>query len=420
MAEGAARPGRVQITGANLAGLALAARLARHGHRVTVVSAGAPGERAAGYALGGHPDVIVDDLPLATTLPAAWRDLAKKSGRPMAGFLNAAHLDLVEAPAAVHRFADGTELALPADRGGQVKALEAVFGRAQALAWAGLVDECDALWQALRRHGAEAPFVADDAPAELQPKLTMGQLADRLDDARLRQLWLSAASRAGSSDPVRAPALLASRWSLERTFGRWQLLDQDSGLTQPLSVLTALLLTRLDEAGVEVIELVDGYEFTADVVVDCLAVDPPRRRWPWQPRIEAVRPPTIGHEVVDADDALGGHVREVVEHSPSGHPVVTWTRRLDADSALVTTHDHTRTGDPDPHWGWAADSIDGWMRRPPLHIEGGHWQVGAASHAGNEPWAELLSAALVSYQVHEHLTGADIRPTNRDAPRPPR
>lgn len=436
-------PAQVHLLGCSLASLALAARLARHGHAVTVIADGPAGGRAAPLELADQPGVTVDQLPPVTTLPAAWRDLATKSGRPMAGFLNAAHLSLVEAPAALHRFPDGSELPLPADRGGQTTALQHLVGRSQALAWAGLLDTMDEVWQALRRHGIESPHEPDQpAPAGLLPHQAMGDLADRLPDARLRMLWLSAASRAGSSSPSTAPALLGSRWSMERTFGRWQLLDQDTSLSQPLSQLTTLLLGRLDQAGVQVVPAPspnggvddptqqDRWPI-ADVVVDCRPPTPPPRRWTWRRPLDrghlrAVPPPRVQHTLVAAGAYHDGHLLEVVDHHGDGHPVVTWTRRVDADTAVETVHDHRSPGDLDPRWGWTIDSFQQWVDRPPLHArgrrpDGAGWQVSAASHAGNEPWAELLGAALVSYEVHEQLTGADIRPTNRTPPpRPPR
>ena len=39
-------------------------------------------------------------------------------------------------------------------------------------------------------------------------------------------------------------------------------------------------------------------------------------------------------------------------------------------------------------------------------------RASAASPAGPEPWAQLGSAALAVYELHERLTGEDSRPTN--------
>ncbi|NHB83987.1 hypothetical protein G7085_03060 [Tessaracoccus sp. HDW20] len=107
------------IRGATLAGLAAAARLARLGHEVTVVTDGGP--------LGGAtapPDVV--------TVPAAWRDLFKKSGGHLLAELNRARVELVEAPPRQHPLPDGSTLTLPDERGPQYRAVVARFGEAEA------------------------------------------------------------------------------------------------------------------------------------------------------------------------------------------------------------------------------------------------------------------------------------------------
>ena len=81
-------------------------------------------------------------------------------------------------------------------------------------------------------------------------------------------------------------------------------------------------------------------------------------------------------------------------------------------------HDH-RSATPRSEWGLAPASWRSWLARPPLRGPDGRWRASASSPAGNEPWAELLSAALAVYEIHESLTGEDIRPTNR-GPRAPR
>lgn len=43
----------------------------------------------------------------------------------------------------------------------------------------------------------------------------------------------------------------------------------------------------------------------------------------------------------------------------------------------------------------------------------GLFAASASSAAGTEPWAQLLSGALAAYAAHAHLTGEDIRPSNK-------
>lgn len=362
-------PGRdlgVRVLGDGLTGLAVAARLARWGHRIELVRTSRPTHTTPAHKSPAHKTPAPDPTPDgATTLPAAWRDLAKKTGQPLAGMLNAAHLELVEAPPETHHFADGTACALPTDRGAQLRTLEPLVGRTQARAWTALLDGADGLWQALRHNGVERPYSPTAPTTALLPTRTMADLADahRVTDPRLLHLWFTAATRAGATRPETAPALLASRWSLERTFGRWHLVDSRSGLVQPLTRLDDLFRLRLEEFGVRPIDHPTDRPAAAEV--DTRTPEP---------------------------------------------PAATLTDRLTRRA----------TPRPLPTGGWTIDSFRAWQRRPPLRVDGSHWRGSPASHAGNEPWAQLLTGALIAYEVHEALTGQDIRPTNRQAPSPPR
>ena len=406
----------VHITGGTLAGIAAALRLAKAGHRVSLDPAGPLGGRARGHDL---PGVLVDDLEPVITLPAAWRDLLKKSGRAFTAELARHDLDLVPAPAATHRWEDGTELLLPDDRGGQLHALRPLVGDAAADRWTALLDGADTVWQALRMTGTERPFPAGelDPPRiqELWGRRTLGQLARELRDRRLADLLLTAGWRAGASDPERAPAWLATRWTLPRTFGRWHLSDA-AGVAQPLGALVEVLTDRLVERRVDL----EPDAGDADARIDAVAPTPALRRgsaWArWRGRAVQpvpVRPPTVSHALHDDLDAREG-IQESVFHTASG-PVVGWQRTTPAGKVLVTSHDHTHLREADPAHGWDLTGWETWLGRPLLtpEQEGMPWRASAASHAGNEPWAELLSGALVTYEVHELLTGEDIRPTNK-------
>lgn len=414
----------VRIQGTSLSGLAIAARLARWGHRIELVG---PGPCSS-------PARSSTNTPPVTTLPAAWRDLIKKTGRPMAGLLNAAHLSLVEAPAARHRFPDGSEVVLPTDRGEQTRALQHLVGRPQALAWAALLDHADGHWQALRHLGVERPFHAFASVERLEPDRTMAKAARALTDERLRLLWFSAAARAGASKGPQAPAMLGSRWAMERVFGRWQVVDADTGLARPMSVLTDLLVARLAELGVHPVGTASTDPARASVSAE--VPTPPTSRWAWRRPARLLPDPRV-HDTTDdagsqSQPETTAGVRETVDHSADG-PTVTWHWRVADGRDQVLVHDHTaaqlasadRTsaGTATPaaeRLGWTIDTFAQWANRPSIHTEPGSWHASAASHAGNEPWAQLLTGAQVAYEVHEHLTGDDIRPTNREAPPPPR
>ena len=409
------------LQGAALAGLASAIRLARAGHRVTLDPAGPLGGRAHGRPLdAAHPEVLVDDLEPVFTLPAAWRDLLKKSGRPLVTELNAHHLELVPAAPAVHRFSDGAELVLADDRAGHLHGIRDVFGEAAATRWTDLLDRVDDLWQALRMAGVERPLPTEPDGRALGQHRTLGHLAQQINEPHLSRLLLSAGFRAGASDPERAPAWLATRWTLPRTFGRWHLStnpmgDDEQPTALAMNAMVGVLGDRLVDRGVE-LEAEPG---DAQVLIEAFAATPPSYEAPWWRRLfdrsaelTATRPPTIVHDLHPELDRVGG-LAETIFHGDAG-PVIAWQRNTPA-GVLVTSHDHTHPGSPEPAHGWDLSSWRNWIDRPRITPArpGGPWRASAASHAGNEPWAEVLTAALVCYEVHELLTGHDIRPTNK-------
>ena len=72
----------VVVIGGGLAGLAAAARLAKAGHQVELYEqSNALGGTWAPYQLDSG--ITVDDAPSIIGFPAPWRDLFRKSGRPL-------------------------------------------------------------------------------------------------------------------------------------------------------------------------------------------------------------------------------------------------------------------------------------------------------------------------------------------------
>src|SRR5690606_1881423 len=102
-------------------------------------------------------------------------------------------------------------------------------------------------------------------------------------------------------------------------------------------------------------------------------------------------------------------IAETVDHT-GARPVVTWLRPV-TDGVVASIHDHNLPV-ADPAWGLETGSARHWLRRPPVVSD--VLRASASSPAGSEPWAELGSAALAVYELHERLTGEDSRPTNKD------
>ena len=405
----AARP--VVVIGASLGGLAAAVRLARVGHHVVVLDE--KSEPSLGPWLS-RPVVA---------LPAAWRDLFRKSGRILDAALASEGYELVPAQATRHEFADGSTLDLPTDRGQQYAAVARLAGEDAAAAWRGLLDAADETWQLVRRAGleTEADLTEFRTRRFLTDPRTIASEAERLPDARLAALVRSAADRLGSA-PDETPYWLLSRPSVERTFGLWSITRD--GVPQPAETLTELLHRRADDRGVGLRWGVTATGITRDGVattagdIEAAAVISavghashsaltgrtveialPRRLGPLRlgtRRIPA-DPPASTIEVGPAND---GPV-EVVRHGTDGVSV-TWT---------LPGRTVTSTGAP---------SSSGLRWHGPATVAGFHplagnscVYAGSGTLGGAEPWAQLLVGALATYRVHFSLTGDDIRPSNK-------
>ena len=407
----------IRIDGATPGGLAAAARLGKVGHDVIL-----------GGGDGGH---WARDLPPVVGFPAVWRDLFTKSGRSLDAVLATHRLELTAAPPVRHEFADGSVLDLPAERGGQYHAIAAAYGAPAADRWTALCDELDTLWQALRMRGLERPAPewtrADRAAVWGDRRL--GDLAARLREPHLAALVTLEAARAGSSATGDAPALLASRIVVDRVFGHWLITGLDAPVTYPGTVLVSLLADRARQRSVPE----TGVPGTSDTVPDAVLDAVPSPSAPaGLLRRPAARPASAPSVTVTSEPDASRRFGETVRHTPAG-PIISWTWRgpddaddKDVPRGLTTmTHDHTAAS-PDPAWGLAPDSLRAWTARPGLRAaqttpEGPPtWHASAASPGGNEPWAELLAGALATYDLHESVTGLDIRPTNRQQPPRPR
>ena len=409
LAATAARP--VVVVGASLGGLAAAVRLARVGHHVTVIDE-VPG-----------PDLVPWLSRPVVALPAAWRDLFRKSGRILDAVLVSEGYELVPAPPTRHAFADGSTLDLPTDRGEQYTAVVKLVGEDAATAWRDLLDAADETWQLVRRAGleSEADLAEFRTHRFLTDPRTIASVARDLPDPRLAALVRSVAHRLGSA-PDETPYWLLSRPSVERTFGLWSIARD--GVPQPAETLTTLLHKRAVYRGVELRWGVTATGITRDGVASTdgdleaaavisavghashaaltgrtaeIAVD--RRIGPLRlgtRRVAADPPASLTVSGPSQDAPL-----EVVRHSEHTS-YVTWT---------LPDRTVTSTGAPTP---------SGLRWRGPATVGAFHpvaadtcVYAGSGTIGGAEPWAQLLVGALATYRVHSQLTGDDIRPSNK-------
>ena len=117
----------IAVVGGGLASLSAAARLAKVGHAVHVLE--------QEPELGSTVDIAAEPDDTVITLPAAWRDLFRKSGRILDAELARRGLTLTPAPPRRYRFADGSMLELPTGRGEQWDVLTLAYGEPAAEAW---------------------------------------------------------------------------------------------------------------------------------------------------------------------------------------------------------------------------------------------------------------------------------------------
>lgn len=360
----------IAVVGATLPGLAAAARLARLGHEVTLLDA-LPGPRP----LLPSP---LDPDPAAVVLPAAWRDLFKKTGRTLDAALGKRGLALTPAPPRRYD-TPGGPIDLPHDRAGQWHYLESRLGPEAATAWRDLLDTMDATWLEVRRLGLEEEFTGLDraARAGLRRSKTLAALAAPLPPEL--SAIVTGLALARDSLPRRTPGWLATRLGIERTFGVWHVTSRD-GTALPSQTLVDLLIERVAERGVELrwgttvdrvgrgSLVVAGETVPADATV--LATDP------W-----------TASSLLPGDAGLRRSTRRIVPAATAG-PRWEGLRTLLALPRLTT-------GTP------------------------GVYAASAFSPAGPEPWAQVLTGALVTYRVHADLTGEDARPTNKQFTLPP-
>ena len=423
----------ITVVGGGLAGMAAAARLAKLGHTVDLY------ERAS--VLGGSwapyeltDGVLVDDAPAVLGFPAPWRDLFRKSGRPLEAELARSGHALVPAELPRVIFADGATLVLSSNRGEQHATLLRAYGTSVASRWRDLLDRLDEVWQALRPLGFEAELPARARLSRQQRQRlmrwqTVADLADSVRHPHLSALVRSIAYGFGASPEV-TPALVAVELATRSTFGRWQIRPLtaeaafDAGRS---SVLVEALASRLEQrkvrvrlrtpvTGIEVqagrvtgIRTATGGLPTAAVVC---TTDPwhtgrsllpaelakgTRRRLA---QLDAASAPSIRHLLVEEPTAT---VRETTALSARGVPIISYERPA-GERSIRTVHDFENLT-PRPSYGIAWNGFRSFVRRPAVTSEiNGLFQAGPFSPAGAAPSAVVLSAALAVYSCQNYLS----------------
>ncbi|WP_343034754.1 phytoene desaturase family protein [Fodinicola acaciae] len=231
----------IAVIGAGVGGLAVAARLAAGGHRVTVFEK----SDTVGGKLGewSRDGFRFDTGPSLLTLPQVLTGLFAEIGRDFP--LELRRLD----PVARYRFADGQWFSMYARKDARDEALDDAFGDGSARRWNAFMARAGAIWQATR-----GPFLESTVDgwtlvrqavhvrdlATIAPWRSLRSLARHyLPDPRMRMLVDRYATYTGS-DPRQAPAALASIPYIETAYGGWYV---EGGLRKIADALLELCLS---------------------------------------------------------------------------------------------------------------------------------------------------------------------------------
>jgi phytoene dehydrogenase-like protein len=410
----------VVIVGGGFAGLSAAARLAKLRHDVTVLEASdRVGGRLHGHVVGDHAWPLDVDT---VTLPGVFRDLFRKSGRPLERVL-----DFTKTEGRRHLFKDRSVLDLPlGNRGDQHEAIVALFGEDE---WSPWVDRYADTWDTIRRMALDEVFPGKPALTKpvrklLRPRRTIAALDREFADERLAKIVLDPVRLAGQ-DRRTTPGFLGVGHYVERSFGRWRFDGDLPGFAAALEQrLTERKVTvELGESAHELVRdgsrvtgvVTDRRTIAADVVVWCAPTWPAPLPAPRMlPVIPASRTlltlsadaPALPDEIlVHANPPIrmwtAGPHRWTLAHRSGEDPLNALVRfGLDLrpfviERAALTPSELVGLG----HWGWAWNTWTTAFELPGVAPSGGLYFAGAHAHPGGTLEAIGMATAAIAAHV---------------------
>lgn len=415
---------RVVVVGGGFAGAAVAARLAKQRHEVTLLEASEEiGGRLRGVRRGtGSWQLCPDTL----TMPGVLRDLFRKSGRPIDRVL-----ELEPVPGRRHAFLDRTALDLPMGR--RADQHDAVVGLLGSDPWSPWVDTKADLWEVLRRRTIhrlpDGPGDLDRTDRQvLDVRRSLAREARKtFKDDRLRAILRDPAVLDGDDTRV-VPAFTTVEHYLERNFGRWRVVGGmpvlADALTQRLAERKVAVSTGVRAHGLDLSSdaaprvrgvLADDGSHPADVVVWAAGTWPAPLRSPkLLPSIPASRTlvrlapgaPALPRDIAAHGDPpmqmwSDGSDCWTITHHNAEDPLKALVRvGIDVRPHVVERHD---VGPAElvmaGHWGWQWRGWTSQVDRPLRPGPEGLFMVGAHAHPG--PSLELVG--LAAEAVAEHL-----------------
>lgn len=410
----------VVVVGGGFAGMSVAARLAKLRHDVTLVEAGERlGGRLHGHVVDGHAWPLELDT---VTLPGVFRDLFRKSGRPLERVIG-----FEKTFGRRHVFKDGSVLDLPlGNRGDQSLAVTEQFGQDE---WSPWIDRFNEPWDTIRRLALDQVFTGKPAVTRpvrkvLRPRRTVESLDREFADERLAKIVLDPVRLAGH-DRRSTPGLLAVGHYVERSFGRWRFEGGLPGLAAALekrltersvTVCTGESAHEIVRTGQQVTGVVtDQRTIQADIVVWCAPTWPaPLPRPRMLPVIPASRtfvtldpeaPSLPGEVLIHANPPIrlwtAGEHRWTIEHHGGEDPLQAMAR-LGVD---LRAHVLSRsTLSPSElvtmgHWGWTWNTWTTAFDLPGVAPSGGLYMAGAHAHPGGSAEAVGMATAAIAEHI---------------------